>query len=103
MSATPIGTFNQKIQCQEIPLTTAPPTSGPKATASPAMPLHAPMNAPRRLAGTPALRIVSVNGVTLAPPTPCAARAAMSAPAAGARAAAADEAAKQNRPTAGIR
>ena len=66
----PIGTFSQKIQCQEMPLTTAPPTSGPNATARPAMPLHAPMNAPRRLAGTPALRIVSVSGVMIAPPTP---------------------------------
>ena len=66
----PIGTLSQKIQCQEMPLTTAPPTSGPNATARPAMPLHAPMNAPRRLAGTPALRMVSVSGVMIAPPTP---------------------------------
>jgi hypothetical protein len=62
MSAMPIGTFSQKIQCQEIPLTTAPPTSGPKATASPAMPLHAPMKRTALFAGTPALRIVSVSG-----------------------------------------
>ena len=67
------------------------------------MPLHAPMNAPRLFAGTPALRIVSVNGVTIAPPTPCAARAAISAPAEGASAAAADEAVKMKSPTASIR
>ena len=66
----PIGTLSQKIQCHEIPLTTAPPTTGPSATARPAMPLQAPMKAPRRLAGTPALRIVSVNGVMIAPPAP---------------------------------
>ena len=86
-----------------MPLTTAPPTSGPNATASPAMPLHAPMNAPRRLAGMPALRIVSVSGVTIAPPTPCAARAAINAPAVGASAAAAEDAVKMKRPTASMR
>ncbi len=31
----PTGTFSQKIHCQEIPSTTAPPTSGPIATAQP--------------------------------------------------------------------
>ena len=41
-STSPIGTFSQKIQCHEIPLTTAPPTSGPIATASPPMPPQAP-------------------------------------------------------------
>ena len=99
----PIGTFSQKIQCQEMPLTTAPPTSGPNATASPAMPLQAPMKAPRRFAGTPALRIVSVSGVMIAPPTPCAARAAISAWALGASAAAADEIVKMPRPIASMR
>ena len=103
MSAIPIGTFSQKIQCQEMPLTTAPPTSGPNATASPAMPLHAPMKAPRRFAGTPALRIVSVSGVMIAPPTPCAARAAIRALAVGASAAAAEEIVKMPRPIASIR
>jgi hypothetical protein len=35
---TPSGTLAQKIQCQSIPWVSAPPTSGPLATASPARP-----------------------------------------------------------------
>ena len=34
----PTGTLSQKIQCQSSPSVTAPPTSGPAATASPARP-----------------------------------------------------------------
>ena len=86
----PIGTLSQKIQCHEIPLTTAPPTSGPIATARPPMPPHAPSARPRLFGGTAAERIVSVSGVTIAPPTPCAARATSRAVALGASAAAAD-------------
>ena len=37
-TATPIGTLTQKIQCQSRPSVTAPPTSGPRATARPASP-----------------------------------------------------------------
>ena len=44
---SPTGTFSQKIHCHEIPSTTAPPTSGPIATARPAMPDHAPSASPR--------------------------------------------------------
>ena len=33
-TASPIGTFSQKIHCHEMPSTTAPPTSGPMATLS---------------------------------------------------------------------
>src|SRR5207253_2707962 len=40
-STSPIGTFTQKIQCHETPLTIAPPTSGPSATARPPMPAEA--------------------------------------------------------------
>ena len=43
-STRPTGTLSQKIQCHEMPLTTAPPTSGPNATARPLMPPHAPRN-----------------------------------------------------------
>ena len=77
-STRPIGTLSQKIQCHEMPWTTAPPTSGPNATARPLMPPHAPSARPRRSAGTPAERIVSVSGITIAPPTPCTARATSS-------------------------
>ena len=84
----PIGTLSQKIQCHEIPWTTAPPTSGPKATARPLMPPHAPSAMPRFSAGTAAERIVSVNGITIAPPSPCTARAMLSTSTDGASAAA---------------
>ncbi len=90
ISASPKGTFSQKIHCHEMPCTTAPPTSGPIATARPPIAPHAPSAAPRRSAGTAALRIVSVSGVRIAPPTPCAARATISASTDGASAAAAE-------------
>ena len=100
---SPIGTFSQKIQCQEIPETTAPPTSGPNATARPVIPPQAPSASPRRSAGTAAERIVSVSGITIAPPIPWIARAASSAPIDGASAAAADATVKIVRPIASIR
>ena len=70
-STSPIGTLSQKIHCQEMPSTTAPPTSGPEGDG------EAGDAAPRRRArarasrgGTAALRIVSVSGITIAPPSP---------------------------------
>ena len=69
-STIPIGTLSQKIQCHEMPLTTAPPTSGPIAIARPPIPPQMPSASPRRSAGTAAERIVSVSGVTIAAPTP---------------------------------
>ena len=90
----PIGTFSQKIHCHEIPCTTAPPTSGPKATARPLIPPQAPSASPRLLAGTAALRIVSVSGITIAPPRPCTARATLSASTVGASAAATEPSVK---------
>ena len=45
----PIGTLSQKIQCHEMPSTTAPPTSGPSATPRPEMPDQAPIARPRLL------------------------------------------------------
>ena len=98
ISARPIGTFSQKIHCQEMPSTTAPPTSGPIATASPLIPPQAPRTSPRRSGETAALRIVSVSGVTIAPPTPWTARAAISHSIDGASAAAAEAAVKMPRP-----
>src|SRR5947207_263248 len=87
--AIPIGTFSQKTQCQLMPSTTAPPTSGPKAIARPLIPPQAPRASPRFSAGTDRERTVSVSGITIAPPRPCTARAASSAPIVGASAAAA--------------
>ena len=78
ISTSPIGTFSQKIHCQEMPSTTAPPTSGPSATASPPMPPQAPSARPRRSGRTAApRRMVSVSGITIAPPSPCTARATL--------------------------
>ncbi len=68
----------------------APPMTGPSATARPAVPLQMPRASPRRAGGTAADRIVSVSGVTIAPPTPCRARAAIRAPMLGATAAKAE-------------
>src|SRR5215208_1443378 len=92
---TPMGTLSQKIHCQEMPSTTAPPTSGPAATARPATPDQAPSATPRRSRGTASLRIVRLSGVTMAPPIPCTARAAISQSALGARAAAAEAVAER--------
>ena len=97
-SRIPIGTFSQKIHCQEMPETTAPPTSGPDATARPAIPDQAPRASPRFSFGKAPLRIVSVSGVTIAPPIPWTARAAISASMLGASAAAADASVKIVRP-----
>ena len=94
MSASPIGTLSQKIQCQEMPLTIAPPTRGPRATASPLIAPQMPSATPRRAVGTAADRTVSVKGSTIAPPTPCSARATSSATIEGAIAAPADAAVK---------
>ena len=102
-STMPTGTFSQKIHCQEIPSTTAPPTSGPIATARPAMPDQAPSAAPRRSRETAALRSVSVSGVTIAAPNPWTARAAISQSADGASAAAAEAAVKIPTPSMNIR
>ena len=77
--ASPIGTLSQKIHCQEIPSTTAPPTNGPIATPSPLIPPQIPSAAPRRSGGNASLIRVRVSGVTIAAPTPCRARAATSA------------------------
>ena len=98
-----MGTLIQKIHCHDRPSITAPPTSGPRATARPPMPPQAPSARPRRSAGTAALRIVSVSGATIAPPRPCSARAATSASIDGARAASADAAVKIPRPITNMR
>ena len=99
----PSGTLIQKIHCQERPETTAPPTSGPSATARPPIPPQAPSARPRFSAGTAAERIVSVSGAMIAPPTPWAARAATSASIEGASAAAAEAAVKIPSPIANMR
>jgi hypothetical protein len=103
IAARPIGTFSQKIHCHERPWTTAPPTSGPTATPRPEMPPHRPSASPRRSAGTASLRIVSVSGVTMAPPTPWSARAPISHSIDGDMAAAAEPRVKMPSPTRNVR
>ena len=89
-SARPTGTFSQKIHCQEKPSTTAPPTTGPSATPSPETPDQMPSASPRLSALKASLSRVSESGVMMAAPSPCSARAAMSASVLGASAAAAE-------------
>ena len=80
--------------CQEKPSTTAPPTTGPKAIARPPIAPQAPSARPRFAGGTAAERIVSVSGITIAPPRPCTARAMLSTSTFGASAAATEAAVK---------
>ena len=67
------------------------------------MPDQAPSATPRRSAGKAAESSVSVSGVTMAPPMPCTARAAINASIEGASAAAADAAVKSARPKMNMR
>ncbi len=99
----PTGTLSQKTHCQEMPSITRPPTSGPLAIAMPPTAPQIPSATPRRAAGNASERIVSVSGITSAPPRPCAARAAMSASIDGASAAAAEATVKSAMPIANMR
>ena len=94
----PTGTFNQKMYCHDHPLVTAPPTSGPMATAAPPMAPQIPRAALRRSGVTAALSRVRDSGMIMAPPAPWRARAATSTPMLGARAAAADAAVNRAMP-----
>ena len=102
-SAIPTGTLSQKTHCHEMPSITAPPTSGPLAIAMPPTAPQIPSATPRRAAGNASERIVSVSGITSAPPRPCTARAAMSASIDGASAAAAEATVKSAIPNANMR
>ena len=61
--------------CHDHPLVTAPPTSGPAATATPPMAPHIPSAWLRRSGGTAADSRVSDSGMISAPPAPWTARA----------------------------
>ena len=58
------------VTLDNLVVTTAPPTSGPSATARPPIPPQAPSARPRFSDGTAAERSVSVSGAMIAPPTP---------------------------------
>ena len=98
-----MGTLTQKIHCHEKPSTIAPPMTGPRATAMPATPLQMPKAIPRRAGDTAAESMVSVSGVTMAPPTPCSALATISMPMFGATAAKAEPTVKTPRPMMNMR
>jgi hypothetical protein len=100
IATRPIGTLTQKIHSHASPSTTAPPTSGPLATASPVIPLKMPIAAPRLSGGKAALSSARPSGMSSAAPAPCSARAAISAPTSGARAQSAEAAVKSARPAA---
>jgi hypothetical protein len=99
----PIGTLIQKIHCHDAYSVIPPPITGPSATPSPLIPPHSPKASPRRSGATTLASSVSVSGMTTAPPSPCTARAATSAPTLGASAAAADATVKTDMPTAKTR
>lgn len=70
VSTSPTGTLIQKIQCHEMPSTTAPPASGPSATPRPLTPDQMPSARPRLPAGNASDRSVSDSGITIAAPAP---------------------------------
>ena len=96
----PIGTLIQKIQVQSSPLTTAPPTIGPLATAIPVTALNRPIAVPRFSAGKAALNSARPRDIMNAAPTPWTARAAISQPTLGEAAQAAEASANPTIPTA---
>ena len=95
----PMGTFTQNTADQENSSTRMPPTTGPAPNPNPAAAAQIPMAAVRRSGGYASARIDRLSGATRAAPTPCAARAAMSADSSVERAQAADIAVKIASPT----
>jgi hypothetical protein len=85
-STAPIGTLTQKIHFQEAASVMPPPITGPSAIATPASAPQPPMARPRRSGRTAADSRVRVSGTMIAPPRPCIARKAISAPMFGASA-----------------
>ena len=83
-----------------VPATTAPPTSGPLATARPVIALKIPIAAPRRSGGKAALSSARPSGTSSAAPAPCSGARGDQQPTLGASAQAADAAAKSARPMA---
>ena len=79
-ASRPTGTLSQKIHCQASPSTTAPPTSGPLATASPVTALNRPTAAPRFSGGKAEVSRARPRVITTAAPAPCTTRIATSAP-----------------------
>ena len=94
------GTLIRKIQRQDAPSISAPPTSGPTTVEMPVHAVHDPIAAPRSDSGKVAMMIASVLGTSSAPNAPCSTRAAIRMPTDGASAHASDITPKPATPTA---
>ncbi len=77
---TATGRFRKKIARQETYSVSAPPTTGPMASASADTPAQVPIAFPRSSAGKVTVMIESVAGIMNAAPTPWSARPATSQP-----------------------
>ena len=94
----PIGTLMKKMNSQPNPSVSAPPTSGPIATAAPVVapqsPNAVPRSAPWKALASSASEVANIS----APPTPCTARARLSASGLSARPQASEAMVKTTRP-----
>lgn len=79
------GRFRKKIARQETYSVSAPPTTGPIASASPETPAHVPIARPRSCGGNASEMIDSVPGIMNAAPMPWIARPATSTSCDGAK------------------
>ena len=73
-AAIPIGTLTKKIQRHERPLVSAPPSTGPTATATPVIAPNTPNATPRSSGRNALASSASEVANMIAPPTPCSAR-----------------------------
>ena len=79
MAATTTGMLSQKIACQPIASTSAPPTTGPRAIESPTVPPQMPIARARSRASRTVLVMIDIaTGFSIEPPIACSIRAAMS-------------------------
>ncbi len=76
----PSATPSQKIACQPKLSTSSPPTSGPAANASPMTAPHVPIARARAEPSNSCTSSASEAGKSIAAPSPCSARAAISSP-----------------------
>ncbi len=95
----PIGRLIRKIHRHETASTSQPPSSGPRAVATPPRPDQAPIARARSSRRKLASIIARLPGVSSAPPTPCSRRATISALALGAIAQSSEAAVNQRTPT----
>ena len=99
---TATGRLRKKIARQETYSVSAPPTTGPMASASADTPAQVPIALPRSSAGNVTVMIESVAGIMNAAPTPWMARPATSQPWSGARPMAALDSANTTTPNRNI-